>query len=307
MGIVKNLTPAGAQYLPAMSRVRRGAGEDGTGEMLRTVVGDNTTLNTGTTDLPNFFLPETVMALINGWRGASAWDAGDIVQQGNTTDGNSKWFNTLTGTGTVVNTSTQAGYEGCPLGTTGSTTGNQNAHIGVLGGLATTNRIFVYKQRVYFPDPNVTAYDVLGGWFNKQVNPGTGGTAPTDGAWISGITAGGSMPLLGNMSNNSTNAQTAALATIASGVPRSLEICTVLQGGPGGGGNNVGGVDFYIRDPSSAANKWSNAVSLSASANVPRSTIVLRPHWVYYTRKVSTSIALNFETPFVWMARANTQ
>lgn len=200
-----------------------------------------------------------------------------------TTDGliNSDWFTTLTNSGTNTQLGTAAGYEGKTLSTTGATSGNQNAYINTMGFKSVTNRVAVMYGEFFMPDPNVNAYDFYFGFGNKQADPA--GTQFTDGAWIQGVTAAGAIIFGGKTRTASGTASSitlgsAAAATIASGVPRTIQMAVVLRG--------QAGADFWVRDPSISTNAWSVTTS---ALTPPAATVVLRPHMVDYTRTANVN------------------
>ena len=233
------------------------------------------------------------------WR--SNMDQTAMLQLAATTDGAlpGKFFETLTNSGTATLTSATAGYEGQMLSTTGAASGNTNSWIGYDAGLPVAGRLFWGTIALFLPDPNVAAYDIWFGVFNKQAAPGT--TAPTDGAWFKGTVAASTLTVIGQMANNSTTASTATLFTVGTGVTTSIELGFVYQGGLGG--TVAGGVDFYTRKPAAAPTfvaadqyNWTpvGGISLNAAVNCPRATIVLRPTFAHITRTAATH-ALNGE------------
>lgn len=221
----------------------------------------------------------------------TSWFSGSqMVAQGGTTDGTtSEIFETLTNSGTFTATSTQAGYEGEAVSTTGAGSGNQNAFIGTPGFSVDTGQYAVCYAAFYVPDPNVHAYSFWFGLFNKQADPS--GTGPTDGAWITGATAAGAIAFVGKSANNSTVSTSATLGTIALGVPRSVELAIAISE------NNK--IQFATRDPSVVTNPWI-IINNAAGDNMPRSTVTLRPHLVHYTNTANANAWQIRDFAYAW-------
>lgn len=203
-------------------------------------------------------------------------DKCSVVADGSTSaDGTNKWFQTLTNSGTATMTSTQAGYEGMPVSTTGSGSGNQNAYIATQGFKAASGRQALMYGKFFFADPNVHAYSFWFGLGNKQVDPN--GTIFTDGLWIQGKTASGAIAFTGNsVQASGAIATTSTLGTIASGVPRSVEMAVAISQGL---------CVFVTHDPTLATNPW----VILQTATLPASTVTLRPHFVHYTNAAFTN------------------
>ena len=280
-------------YRTAQSRLRRAGGPDGLGGMRLTVVGDNALAGVGGSGLlsPDTFLAETLEGRERNWR--YNFNPRAFVQEAATTDGavSGTYFESLTNSGTATLTSAGTGINGAVLSTTGATSGNTNSWCGVDAFTPITNRIAWCTINLQLADPNVNAYDFWFGFMNK---PGTASppTAPVDGAYFKCLTAAGAITIKGGMSKGSTEALTATLTTIASGVPQSIELGMLFQGQVG--------ADFFYRIPTTAptfvgSEKWVYGGSLSAAANLPTTTGILRPTFQHITRTANTN-AMNLES-----------
>lgn len=263
------------------------------GDLGRVVLGINETAGLGGSGLltPYRTFPATSRALTEDFE--VNFDDTSLVSNGSTTDGNSRWFQgNKTAFGSAVLTSTRAGYQGKVLSTTGSSSGSANSFIATDGYLNVSNQIACMVGTFYVPDPNVGAHSFVMGFANKNVDPNPASIAWTDGFYIYGTTSGGIMTIYGNSIGNSVaNTATAALATIPAGTAKSIQLAVETFG------NNV---YFWTRDPSSASNKWSYVTQ--TLTNVPRSTIILRPHFVHYTNYAGT-IAYNMLSPKYWFEK----
>ena len=226
-----------------------------------------------------------------------------VVADGGTTDGTAcAVFNTLN-SGTVVNTSAQAGYEGMGLITTAASA-TAVTSIWNAGALFTAGRRGVMIGRAYFPDPNTEAYEWYMGFGNKQANPH--GTAFTDGAWIQGVTATSAIQFNGKTRNNSGTATTTALTNfiLASGAPQSFWYAVCLVGGATAAPSRA---EFWMMDPTGviASGNWTK-FTYSTYANLPRTTVLLRPHHSLYNTYSGSvgAIALQQEAPTISIERA---
>lgn len=291
-------------YRTAQSRLRRAGGPDGLGSMGLTIVGDNAIAGEGGSGQvsPFQFLAETAYGREEGWK--YNFNPKAFVSQAATTDGavGGEYFEVLTNSGTATLTSTGTGMQGAVLSTTGASSGNTNSWLGVDGFTPIANKLAWCTIRLQVADPNVNAYDF---WFGLVNKPGTASppTAPVDGVYFKCLTAAGSILVKGGSSKGSTEALTGTLATIASGVPQSIELGLIFDGQVG--------VDFYTRVPTTAptfvgTEKWVYGGSLSASANWPTTTATLRPMFQHITRTGNTnamtleSMRYAFERPLVF-------
>lgn len=214
-----------------------------------------------------------------------------VVTDGATSDNANGWFQTLTNSGTIALGSTQAGYEGMPISTTGASSGNQNAFIATLGLKYTPARTAIFIAKLYVADPNANAYSFFFGWGNKQADPN--GTLFTDGAWIKGTTASGAIAFTGNSrSASGATATTATLGTIASGVPRTVELAVIMSNGV---------MSFATHDPTLTTNPW----SILSTTTIPAATVLLRPHFVHYTNTANTN-AIQIGNLSYWISRPAT-
>jgi hypothetical protein len=253
---------------------------------------------------PTGIAPDQLMRAIAsgapGWR--SCTDPIGMVAQGNVTTDLAlpgRFFSTLPNSGTANMGATQLGWDNQILSTTGVASGNTNDWIGYDGGLAVTNRLFVWTQNLYLPIQVVTSglYDLWGGWSNKQIAPGT--TAPTDGVWWNILSAAGSTIAtlaLGSNSNNGTAATSGTLLTFNAAT--SIKIGLVWQAGVA--------VDLWAALPATpGAFLASDAQSMSflgsivfgqtKNATNPLATVLQRPFMAHITRTANTH-ALNMES-----------
>ena len=230
------------------------------------------------TNSPFAYFPVDLHSAMNEMTVGSMGDPMAIVCRGGATDGTaSEWFQTLTNSGTITNLGTQAGYQGLPLSTTGASSGNQNAYIATPSFFPTTGKYAVMYGRFYFADPNVHAYSFAFGFGNKQADPI--GTAFTDGSWVQGSTSSGAIAFVGKTRTASgTATTTATVGTIASGVPRSVELAVVMVG--------QGTSYFLTRDPTVATNAWS---VVSTALTPAAGTVLMRPHFVHYCNTGNTN------------------
>lgn len=190
---------------------------------------------------------------------------------GSATGGNGAgWFTTLTG-GTIAQTSAQAGYVGkTVLG--GSATPTTISMIHTKSVLPVAKQLIMMYGRFFFTDPNLTSgWSFQFGFGNKTADPIT--TPFTDGTWIQGSTSAGAVIFAGKNAASSLISTTvlapAAAATIASGVPRSIEMAVCIQGS---GATAV--QEFWVRDPTLATNTWSRTAVTNANGPI----VALRPH-----------------------------
>jgi hypothetical protein len=249
-----------------------------------------------------YFKRQTNAARERQWR--YNLDPMSFVSQGTNTTGTDaaegyRWFFTGANSGSVTGASAQAGYEGFAASVTGGTTSNTNSWISYDAGLFTTGRIFWCEQSIYMPIQIVTTglYDIWLGIFNKQAAPA--GTAPTDGAYFTLLSAAGTTTttMTGNMvSNSGTVAQTAPLVIPAAAT--SIVLGMVYQAGVG--------AEFYYRLPSNLATGTTGLFGASDStaftqlgfistvSALPRSTVIMRPTMAHVQRG-SGAHTLNME------------
>ena len=245
-----------------------------------------------------------------GWR--YSLDTSAMIAQGNVTTDQAlpgKFFSVLENSGTATLGSSQAGYEGNILSTTGSAGIDTNVWVGYdtflpalavsTGGNITTGpRTAWISQNVYHPlESAATLYDYWLGFFPKTTTPGD--TAPTDGVWIAAKnnSAGGLIPVGNVVSNSGTALTVTTFPTLTAA--QSMRWGIVWQPG--------WAVDFYYKQPSTAPTfsvadtlaPWTLAGSISlttASGNAnPRATISHRPHMAHI-QQASATHAMNFES-----------
>jgi len=228
---------------------------------------------------------------------------GIVLDGQTTTDGvnGGKWFVTMTNIGTWTGNSTQAGYEGEVVSTTGATSGNTNSWIAYDGLLDVSNRLSWIMHDVYLPDPAASShyYDYWLGYFNKQATPGA--TAPTDGFAWRGIGTTGSLLFTGqSYSNNTATALPSAGVAfqVNNGQPQSIQLGIVHQQGVG--------TDYWFRVPSKPASSgvlsttdvdvWQYAGGIAAATSAPLASVVLRPSLAHITRSNFAHV-MNMESP----------
>lgn len=245
---------------------------------------------------PLQYLPDSDLGKAWTWNTFGIGDDLSIIRN-STTDGNAEWAALNVGAlGTITLLGTQAGYEGRVLNTPSATSGRANSLIHSLGGLSVANKVSWCFVECYLTDPNVAngAWDIYFGWFNKQADPA--GTAPTDGCFWSGINSAGTVAFKGNTTGNSTPTASATQFSQAAGTAQSIQLGVVIHG--------QASADFWWRLPGTGTNTWNK---LNQTTNMPRNTIVLRPHLVMYARGTGGSAAMHIDKCMGGQMRANTR
>lgn len=284
--------PTAGQFRSYRSAVGQGrvGGPDGLSDFV--IEGDNYAANkAGSSALnPFYYYPRGQMARRNGWY-VSDDPLGPMTRGSTSADGTAEWFQTLTNSGTNTLTSAVVGYEGAIVSTTGATSTNQNSYVGTRSHFSTTGRIAVLAGRFYFPDPVTNAFAFHFGYGNKQVAPDA--TQFTDGAWFEGVHSANTLTITGRTRKASgTASNSATITTIASGVPRSVELAVVMIGQTR--------ADFFYRDPSVATNPW--VKTTYSSTEMPAATVLQRPHIAMTTKAASVRV-LNFMDIAYWFER----